>query len=103
MTTNQPLLGATNALLVLSGGNLSFAITNQVLIKSNNSFTNAPGYTNRLSGTSKSDGSISGTFANPLKPKEMVAFRGVVIQNQTNATGWFPGTNQSGLFLMQGQ
>ncbi len=101
VSSQRPLFGATTALVMLSGGNLPFAITNPVVIKANNTFTSATGYTNKLLGTIKADGTLSGTFSNPAKPKQLISFSGVILQNQTNAGGWFCGTNQSGAILFE--
>jgi hypothetical protein len=46
------------------------------------------------------NGVISGSVANPLNPKQTIPVNGVLMQSQTNAQGYFPGTNQSGVFLL---
>jgi hypothetical protein len=45
-------------------------------------------------------GLIIGSFANPAEPKQTIKVNGVILQNQTNAQGYFLGTNQSGAFLL---
>jgi hypothetical protein len=51
---------------------------------------------------SKSTGVISGTFANPSDSKQTIKVNGVILQlpGQTNAQGYFLGTNQSGVFTL---
>jgi hypothetical protein len=57
--------------------------------------------TNKLTlKTNKTTGMISGSFANPSNPKQMIKVNGVILQGQTNAQGYFLGTNQSGAFLL---
>jgi hypothetical protein len=49
---------------------------------------------------SKSTGLISGSFANPASEKQTIKFNGMILQGQTNAQGYFLGTNQSGTFTL---
>ncbi|MGP8200491.1 MAG: beta strand repeat-containing protein [Limisphaerales bacterium] len=50
--------------------------------------------------TNKTTGVISGGFAVPANSKQTIKFNGVILQGQTNAQGYFLGTNQSGIFLL---
>ena len=60
--------------------------------------------TNKLTlKTNKTTGVISGSFANPDDPKQTIKFNGVILQGQTNAQGYFLGTNQSGTFTLDPQ
>ena len=100
--TNKPLLALSKGEVTLEGGNLPFTLTNQITLASNNliTLTNAAD-TNKLKLTiNKTNGVISGTFANPSNPKQTITVNGVLLQNQTNAAGFFPGTNQTGSFLL---
>jgi hypothetical protein len=45
--------------------------------------------------TNKTTGVISGSFANPDEPQKTIKVNGVILQGQTNAAGYFLGTNQS--------
>jgi hypothetical protein len=102
--TNKPLLSLTNAQVTLDGGNLPLSITNQINLSSNSVITVpiTAANTNKLTLTiTKATGAISGSFANPLKPKQTIKINGVLLQNQTNAAGYFLGTNQSGAFLLE--
>jgi hypothetical protein len=63
--------------------------------------TNMTTETNKLILTiHKSTGVISGSFANPSDPGQMIRINGVLLQGQTNAQGYFLGTNQSGTFTL---
>jgi uncharacterized repeat protein (TIGR02543 family) len=100
-STAQPLLGLTNAQVTLEGGGLPFGITNQITLASNNKITvpRAAENTNGLTLTiTTKTGLISGTFLNPASAKQTITVNGVLLQNQTNAAGFFLGTNQSGAF-----
>jgi hypothetical protein len=102
--TNQPLLDLPNAQVTLAGGNLPFNVVNQITIASNNLITvpRQPENTNHLALTIGRTGLISGSFLNPANPRQTIIVTGVLLQNQTNAQGYFLGPNQSGT-LMVGQ
>ena len=102
--TNKPLLTLSSGQVTLDGGNLPFAITNQINLASNNviTLTAAAENANKLAlKINKTTGAISGSFANPSSPKQTIKVNGVLLQNQTNAAGYFLGTNQSGAFLLE--
>ncbi len=95
----------TNLTAILKGGDLPFAITNGVTLSTSDkiTLTNALDETNKLKLTiSKSTGVISGSFANPVEPRQTIKVNGVILQlqGQTNAQGYFLGTNQSGAFTL---
>ena len=103
--TDKPLLALTNGQVVLEGEDLPVTITNRFILTSKNAIilTNA-GDTNKLTLTiNKNTGVISGNFANPSNPKQTVKVNGVLLQNETNAQGYFLGTNQSGTFMLMPQ
>ncbi|MGP8200558.1 MAG: leucine-rich repeat domain-containing protein [Limisphaerales bacterium] len=88
---------------ILEGGNLPFAITNGVTLTTSDkiTLTNSLDETNKLKlRIKKSTGMITGSFANPDDPKQSIKIHGVILQGQTNAQGYFLGTNQSGAFLL---
>jgi hypothetical protein len=89
--------------VTLDGGDLPFIITNGVTVTSSDKVvTNSADDTNKLTlAINKNTGVISGGFANPSNPKETIKVNGVILQRQTNAQGYFLGTNQSGLFLLE--
>jgi hypothetical protein len=62
---------------------------------------NLPDNTNKLTlKTNKTTGVISGSFANPDAPKQIIKFNGVILQGQTTAQGYFLGADQSGAFTL---
>jgi hypothetical protein len=100
--TNEPLLGLSNGQVMLQGVNWPFTITNQLTLASNNAITltNAAD-TNKLAlKINKTNGVISGAFANPANSRQTLGISGVLLQNATNAQGYFIGTNQNGAFLL---
>jgi hypothetical protein len=103
-STGKPLLALTNGEVILDGGNLPFTITNQFTLAPNNTITltNAAD-TNKLTLTIKTAGVITGSFANPSNPKQAITLNGVLLQNETNAAGYFLGSNQSGTFMLMSQ
>ena len=100
-STHQPLLGLAGAQVILEGGGLP-AITNQITIAPNNSVTvpNTAGNTNGLTMKIATNGLVSGSFQNPSKPSLLINFNGVLLQNRSNAAGYFLATNQSGAFIL---
>lgn len=101
--TDNPLLSLTNALVILDGGNLPFAITNQVTLEAGNTIAVPviPENTNKLKLMITTNmGLITGSFLNPGNPKQAIMIYAILLQNQTNAQGYFLGTNQSGAFKL---
>ena len=99
-----PLLALSSDQVTLDGGNLPFAITNQITLSPSVTVTVAPPNTNKLALTiNKSTGAISGTIANPSNPKQTFKISGVLVQNQPSAVGYFLGTNESGAFQLEDQ
>jgi hypothetical protein len=104
--TNLPLLNLTSAQVILQEGSWTATITNQITWSANNTIKLTPDQanTNKLELTiNKTTGVINGSFANPSNPKETITLNGVLLQNQTNAQGYFRGTNQSGAFTLMAQ
>ena len=102
-------LGTNNGTIVLSGGNLTVPITNILSWDSNNvvkafSLSNAiivPS-TNKLTLTvTPATGQFSGTFIHPAT-KASTKISGGLLQQSTNGSGFFPGTNQTGNVNIQG-
>jgi hypothetical protein len=44
---------------------------------------------------------ITGSFANPTNKNQTITINGILLQDQTNAQGYFLGTNASGAFLLE--
>ena len=94
------MLNLTDAVVVLSGGQRPDSYTNHVTISSNNRVTLSPSSPDRLTVTFKPPtGLFTGTFQAAGSPR-IVSFKGAVLQNSTNASGYFLGTNQSGRVLI---
>ena len=101
-STEKPPLALTTAQVTLDGGDLPFTLTNQVTLESSGTIIVSPPNTNKLALTiNKTTGAITGSFANPSNPKQSIKINGILFQNQTNAAGYFLGTNQSGAFLLE--
>ena len=100
--------GATNrvlpfseGLMTFSGGNLGAPFVNQILLRPNNSVTNTPASTNKLTFTlNKTNGLFSGTVAEPNSTR-VLAFKGAVLTKAGTGHGFFLGTNQSGRVLFE--
>lgn len=93
------ILGISNALVSFLGGNLSADFTNAIAIDAKNKVTNLG--SNKLSlSLNKSSGTFKGSVTPPAGGKAL-SFSGVILQKQTNGSGFLPGTNRSsrvGLF-----
>lgn len=93
--TNK-LLGLSQAQLVLSGGDLIQPVTNQFLLGARSRVT----CTNKLTlSFTPSSGLFRGSLRRAQAPKT-VSFSGVVLQNETNGSGFLLGTNQSGRVIL---
>ena len=93
-------LNLTNAWVVLEGGNLPAASTNQITWSSSNTLTvSAPNpYGIRLF-VSPTSGNVSGSFVHPVTGRS-TSLRGVLLQESDEAGGYFLGPNQSGQMLI---
>lgn len=88
----SPVLGYTDAVLVLSAGNPSGSSTNYIVLNSRGSAT----ATNKLTlSVSASTGAFKGRVLDPVS-NGWVPFSGVVLQNRNNGAGWFPSGDQCG-------
>jgi hypothetical protein len=95
-----PVLGATNFQITLSGGNLPVPLTNDATLSLAGKFTtNGPGISKLTLAVVTNTGIISGSF---LAPATGLAtpISGIVLQQQTNAAGFFLSTNATGLFQL---
>jgi hypothetical protein len=86
--------------VVLSGGNLATPITNSVTI-SDNVITVDPAATNGLSlYLNSGTGEITGWFVTPGSHTNYI--ESAILQDLNSCSGYFIGTNQGGLFIMDG-
>jgi hypothetical protein len=97
-------LALSNATLTIFGAEQSSPLvyTNITVAKGKLSYSGADEPTNQLSATfTAGTGAMTLSFR-PTGAKANVTAQGVVLQSgDTNAAGWFLGTNQSGFFLLQ--
>jgi len=93
----------TNGTLTISNGDLASALVYSNLSIAGSKLSNDdPGNpTNKLAvAINPANGTMTVTFR-PTGSGRNTVGRGVVLQNGTNAAGWFLGTNQSGYFLLR--
>ncbi len=87
-----PALSLADPAVILTGGDLSEAVTHAVALQQNLSYA---------SGTvTLSISDSTGAFSGKIGPGQTMS--GVVLQNQNSARGFFLGTNESGAVLLQG-
>jgi hypothetical protein len=92
------VLGLTNFLVTLSGGNLLVPLTNDAMLSPGGKFvTNGSGISKLTLSVVTNTGIISGSFLDPATGLA-TPISGVVLQEQTNAAGFFLSTNATGLF-----
>jgi len=91
-----PLLGFSNSLVILDGGNFPDPATNDVFLSSLNKITVTSADTNKLAlAVTASSGLLSGSFFHPQTLKKST-IKGTVLQKQDLGGAFFLGTNQSG-------
>lgn len=97
-----PAVDFVTGTITLTNGNLSSALTRNVSVNTNNILTITPtNQTVRLT-LSPSKGLLSGSFKHPDNANLVTPIKGVVLQEQKIGGGFFIGTNQGGLMLLQG-
>ena len=88
--TNQ-MLYLTNGTVTFTGGNLAADFTNNVTLDPKGKVTNQDA--NKLNfGINSGNGLVSGSATPPAGGKS-ISFKGAILQKQTNASGFFLGTN----------
>lgn len=99
-TKTNAVLNLSAAEIYLDGGNLPLSLTNTFTLAAGSKVTDAGPHKLKLSFTA-----ATGLFKGSLTPTnagmKAIAFSGVVLQNTTNAAGYFLGTNQSGAVTIQ--
>lgn len=96
--TNR-VLNFSNAVVLVSGGNLPASYTNDVLLGASGKVTNS-GPNSLTMNFTPSSGLFSGSFV-PAGVAKGVAFRGVALQKANIAGGYFLGTNTSGRIALE--
>ncbi len=100
-TNGVRVLDLTNGVVTLSSDNLSSAITNDVTLTDANLITVTSG-TNLLKlNVSLPTGLVTGTFVHP-ETKATSPIKGVVLQQQNTAMGFFISDKQSGSMVLEG-
>lgn len=99
----RPLLNFATGSVALSGGNLSGDTNGVITLSTNNVVKSLLPLTNQLSLTfNTADGTVTGNYTDALTRRKNT-LKGVILQNQTNASGYFLGTNLSGRFAIEPQ
>ena len=99
-SAKTPVLGRTNWQITLSGGNLPVPLTNDATLSLAGNFaTNGPGISKLTLSVVPATGLISGSFLDPATGLA-TPISGIVLQQQTNAAGFFLSTNATGLFQL---
>jgi hypothetical protein len=96
----QPIVGWTNGVVVIEGGNLSQGISNGVKWVSNKLVLELPNTNKVVLTVTPSSGLWSGSFMHPDRRLTTVV-RGALLQGPGWGAGWFLGTNQSGRVLIE--
>jgi hypothetical protein len=95
-----PIIDMESGTLELNGGNLNEGITNSVILDANSRIHNQGPNDLKLK-FSLSNGFFKGSIANP-NSRNWIPFRGVVLQDRAVGAGYFPGWDQTGEVLLQG-
>jgi hypothetical protein len=99
-TSKIPVLEPTNLFLTFSGGGLAAPLTNHLTLYDTGKFATNGGDAPKLSlSVTPGTGLISGSFLDP-QTRQTSAIKGVVLQRQGAAAGFFLGTNATGLLLL---
>jgi hypothetical protein len=99
-SAKTPVLGLTNFQITLSAGNLPHPLTNAATLSPAGKFAaNGPGIAGLTLSVAASTGILNGSFLDPATGLA-APIRGIVLQQQTNAAGYFLSTNATGLFQL---
>ena len=92
-----PSLNASNAVLILSGGNLAAPVTNLLAVATNGQFINLS-----TNGLKIAVNTTSGIYTGLVHAAgRNVRFDGALFQNANEGRGFFSGTNRTGRVLIQ--
>lgn len=102
-TTKVPVLDLTNLEATLAGGGLPNVLSNGVILYNNGKLRpDGPGISNLVLSASPAAGTVSGSFVDPVT-RRATAVKGVVLQQQNSAGGFFITSNASGTFVLTPQ
>jgi hypothetical protein len=93
-------LAITNGLAIFSEGNLSGPVAWGVSWSANNAIT-AGGAIKPVFTLAPKTGYLKGSFPHPQMGNAPVNFFGAILQNQNDISGYFTGTNQSGMMRLE--
>jgi hypothetical protein len=97
-TAKSPILDVTNLTVTLSGGGLPSALSNSVTLRDNGKLVPEGAGTSNLGlSVNLASGEITGAFVDPAT-RRLSVIKGVVLEQQTNAGGFFVATNATGKF-----
>jgi hypothetical protein len=96
------IINLTNGTLTISNGNLAEPLVYSVTLSTNNVVSKVGDTpTNSFSLTFTNTTGEAGISFRPTGSTTNKTGRGTVLQNGTNAAGWFLGADQSGSFILQ--
>ena len=100
VATNRPLLNFSHTKAIFEGGNLASPLTNDIALCAQNRLNVTPPNPDELKlFLSPATGRFTGRFDNPATRKRSPV-KGVLLQKQNAGSGFFLGTNQSGLISL---
>ncbi|MBA4150529.1 MAG: immunoglobulin domain-containing protein [Verrucomicrobia bacterium] len=95
------VLDMTEGQMTVTGGNLSSAFANQVMISTNNAFSvTGPNLNTLKAGMAAKTGLLKGTFTHPDNGNAVTRYFGAVLQDYNYGRGNFVGTNQAGSVIL---
>ena len=97
--TGQRVINLTLGVLTLTGGNLVDQIIESLIIGSDNTVA-ISGVSRPTMTVNLDTGGFNGTFVHPVT-RQTTAFKGVFIQNETTAVGYFLGPFRSGAVVVE--
>ncbi len=98
-----PILGVTNLCVSLTGGDLPDVLSNNVTFSNGGKLIpSGSGISNLVLSVTPASGAVSGSFIDPVT-RRATAIKGVVLQQQSSAGGFFVTTNATGAFVLTPQ
>jgi hypothetical protein len=99
-----PVLSVSAVKVLLQSGNLEKSLANQAVLEADNSFLVLPPNENALNSLQMfgNVGNFKGQFLHPARPGTLTQIQGAVLQDEQEIRGFFPGTNQTGAFRLEG-
>jgi hypothetical protein len=95
----SPLLNLTNGIVILDGANLTNSFTNTFTLSSNGLISITTTNNHLTLTLNKTNGNLSGSFINPVT-RLASPVRGVLLQSENTAHGYFYTPNKTGSFWL---